>query len=159
MSWWDVVDTGVGILEAYLSGDSKVKPKDAFKLANPNVTSPFYNTTSSWNNGQPTQNREMSPELAEIFQNLIFDQLNEPRESYQMSDAMRGAYDSQVNWQRERFGLDPMENATSGYGRPVDSTTGEETGDEEPDYGGGRGGEEPDYGTGGGGGGGGLEKI
>ena len=99
-----LISAGAGLWEANDKRKNTMNPKDMWNLGNPSVSTPFYNTSSSWNDGKPTEDRQFTPELQQIFDNLIFGALNTPRDQRGMSDNMGRLQNAQENYQLSRFG-------------------------------------------------------
>ncbi len=62
MAWFDWIDEileGAGLVMGGLNANEESKnamsPKDVWNVGNPSINSPWYNTTSDWNRGNPTQ--------------------------------------------------------------------------------------------------------
>lgn len=139
MDWMDLIIKGIGsglsFMEAKDVSDSTLSAKDQWGIANPTSSNPFYNTQSSWNGGDPTINSQMSPQLQQVFDELIWGQLAEGRDPYGKSENMNRLQNLQENNQLGRYGQrgDPYSPKADAGGRqgydPI-GTIGNGTGDD-----------------------------
>jgi hypothetical protein len=109
-NWADLISSAFGFLEAKDKSKNTVSPKDLFYMGNPNYSNPFQTRTTSWDGGKPSVTQQFTPEMLELI-NGWMDRAalaGEGRTPYGMNDGMRDVYGAQQNWQRERFGLDPV---------------------------------------------------
>jgi hypothetical protein len=105
-------DLGDFIFDAFSAKDKsgkKLNLGELFKMANPNIDSPFMTTRSVWDaqNKQGSQIREFTPEVQGMFDQIV-SSLATPTQGYAMSRGMDELQNANLNWQRERYDLDPV---------------------------------------------------
>ena len=120
----DLAGSYFGFKEAQDRSKNTMTPKNAFMVGNPNYSNPFQSRTTDWNGGDPSVRQEFSPAVMELINEWVgrSEKAGQGRTPYGMSEGMRGTANAQQNWQRERFGLDPMS-------QPEEYTPYEESGD------------------------------
>ena len=115
----DIIGLIGGAKEASDKSKSTMSPKDIWGFGNPSSTNPFYNTQSSWNGGNPTINQQMTPQLQQVFDEIIWGALAEGRDPYGKSENMNRLQNLQEQNQLGRYGQtgDPYSPKADAGGR------------------------------------------
>jgi len=138
--WMKIIQTGLGAAEARDKSKNTISPKDMWNLGNPSVNTPFYNTQTSWNQGSPTEDRQMSPNLQQAFDEIIWGALAQGRDPYQMNNNMGRLQNLQEQNQLGRYGQrgDPYSPKPEAGGRqsydPVSTLGNGQDDDDSPNY-------------------------
>jgi hypothetical protein len=137
-NWMKLLSSGVGFFEAKDKSKSTMNPRDMWNMGNPDVNTPFYNTQTDWNGGNPITNRQMSPQLQQAFDEIVWGALADGRDPRQMSDNMGRIQNLQEQNQLGRYGQtgDPYSPKADAGGRepydPIGSGTNYD--EQEPQY-------------------------
>lgn len=117
MAWTDWISAAgmiLGGLAANKDSKNALKPREVWGLSSPSINSPFYNSVSNWNNGNPSQTITLSPELQQLYEGLLGN-LGAGRMPRQMNPGMRDLYGATQGYQMSRYGLNPNYNTYSSY--------------------------------------------
>ena len=140
---WDAAktigDLGIGFWEAYSKSKQAkdTSPDDIYRMMNPDSSTPFYNVDNDWNGGNPFSNVTMSDSMKPLVE-AMFASVGSPVEKRSMGNGMKELQNANMNWQRARYGLEPMAYEPSETTNP--SPTGSPTDVPQVPGGGGRGG-------------------
>jgi len=100
-----IISSGLGFMEARDKSGSTMRPKQQWYANNPSMTTPFYSSVSKWNKGNPSVDRQMSPQLQQAFDDIIWGALGEGRTPRTMSNNLGRLQNLQEQNQLGRYGL------------------------------------------------------
>jgi hypothetical protein len=123
LPWKDIIGGALGLYEAYDKSKNALDPRDIYRMMNPSSSTPFFNVNNDWNRGNPMSTVTMSDQLKPLADNM-FASVGSPVEKRTMSNGMKELQNANMNWQRARYGLDPIAFEPSANNPPpVDSPT------------------------------------
>jgi len=103
-NWMDLISSGLGFFEARDKSKNTMSPRDMWAVNNPSINTPFYNTQTDWNRGNPTENRQMTPQLGQVFDEVIWGALAGGRDPYGKSENLNRVQNLQELNQLGRYG-------------------------------------------------------
>jgi hypothetical protein len=131
-NWMNLIEAGLGLADAKSASDNALslnERKDLWMFQNPDINTPFMNSTFENINGRPTQTSAMAPWLEEIFMEMVGGMGD--RGMRQMSPGIGELGNSITNYQRSRYGLSPTDYDPN-FNQP--SGDGDDVGETDPPY-------------------------